>query len=243
MLIGVAPDALLSSIAEESERIASIVDGGDLDAPVAVCAPWDLRALVAHLGGVQRWAAGHVAGLGHTSHAAPHGREELAAWFRDGAGHLVAVLAEAGTDRPCWSLAEPATSGFWLRRQAHETALHRVDAETSQQATSPDPRGHAYPAALAEDAVDEVVAVLAPRQVRRGSLEAPDAVVRIATDGGTIVDLPSDDPSAPPVAVVRGDARALALVLWKRVALEETGIRIEGDERAARRALALPLTP
>src|SRR5262249_53658636 len=61
---------------------------------------------------------------------------ELPGWFREGHAALVQALSVAGPDLNCWAfLAAPSPLAFWARRQAHETAIHRVDA--GQAAVTP----------------------------------------------------------------------------------------------------------
>ena len=49
---------------------------------------------------------------------------------RQGCADLVAALAAAPDDLECWTfLPAPSPRAMWARRQAHETAIHRVDAE------------------------------------------------------------------------------------------------------------------
>ena len=48
-------------------------------------------------------------------------------------------------------LATPSPLAFWARRQAHETAIHRVDAELAHGAVTP------FDADFAADGVDELI--------------------------------------------------------------------------------------
>ena len=55
---------------------------------------------------------------------------ELAAGSRQGCAALADALAAAPADLECWTfLRAPSPLAMWARRQAHETAIHRVDAE------------------------------------------------------------------------------------------------------------------
>src|SRR5258706_8497819 len=75
-------------------------------------------------------------------------------WVREGAEHLAATLESHSPDDVCWTWAPPANVGFWRRRQAHETAMHRVDAQLASGAAEP------IEPALAADAIDEWVSLL-----------------------------------------------------------------------------------
>ena len=59
----------------------------------------------------------------------PDGAEAREAWLLAGASRLVEAVREAGPSLPVWSWAGEQTAGFWVRRMAHETVMHRADAE------------------------------------------------------------------------------------------------------------------
>ena len=134
MEVAVHIDALRS----EGELMAAAVEGSDPGAPVPTCPEWAVRDLVRHMGGVHRWATGYVAGA-RTEMGGPGLDEivgvgpddaELAGWLRQGSAALVGALTAAPADLVCWTfLPAPSPLAMWARRQAHETAIHRVDAQ------------------------------------------------------------------------------------------------------------------
>ncbi len=66
---------------------------------------------------------------------------------------LVAEFAQRDASSPAWTWYGPdQTVGFWLRRMAHESVIHRVDAELAAGAASA-----AIPDDLALDGIDEVL--------------------------------------------------------------------------------------
>ena len=67
--------------------------------------------------------------------------------------------------------AGPTTAAFWFRRQAHETAVHRWDAQRAATPSSVDP----IDATLAADGVDEWLEVFVPRFLARTGV--PDDLV------------------------------------------------------------------
>ena len=156
--------------------------------------------------------------------------DALAGWLREGLDALMVALSDQG--RPCWTLAGPATAAWWRRRQALETAIHRVDAERVLGPASPvDP-------ALAADGVAEVVDVLHPRQLRLGRAAVPAAALRLTTDGqgSWLVAGPS------PATEISGPAETLLLLVWGRMDLDDPRLQVE-DRRRAQAVLAEPLTP
>lgn len=160
--------------------------------------------------------------------------EGLADWAGQALTDLVADLrAIDDPDRPVYSVSpEHARAGFWSRRMAHETTMHRVDAEQAAGG----PVGEIDPA-LAVDAIDETfsVFVLALAADARGNgetvhLHATD------TEGEWLVTLGAEGVSvtsghAKGDAAVRGPAGGLLLWLWGRAPLDD--LELFGDRAAA----------
>ena len=85
--------------------------------------------------------------------------EGLLDWYRAGLAEVVADLrAVDDPERPVYAFApEHQRAGFWPRRMAHETTVHRVDAEQAVGL----PVGPIEPA-LAVDGIDEMFSVFVP---------------------------------------------------------------------------------
>jgi uncharacterized protein (TIGR03083 family) len=196
----------IACLRREGELLAGAAERAGLDAPVPACPGWRIRDLLAHLGFVHRWAAGYVAG--ERTDMTPEPPEEemirlapadesLVGWFRDGHASLVSVLAAADPSVRCWTFLPAASPlAFWARRQAHETAIHRVDAQLAAAAgrvgAEPDP----FPAGLAADGIDELVMGFAGRNPRRLS------------DSPAALGIRAGDTPAASWTVVMGDERA-----------------------------------
>jgi uncharacterized protein (TIGR03083 family) len=213
--------ALLASLAASTSAFGQLLACSDLDRAVASCPGWRLRDLAHHLGNVHAWAeaATRADAPPDLPAATPTGRDELTAWYAGTAASLVERLGTADPDEPCWHFgAKPRTVGWWVRRQAHETAVHLWDAQAAVGTPV------ALDPALAADGVDEVLDVFVPRQVRTGRTPPLPAAVRlVATDA----DLDRVLGDGEPVATVTGPASDLLLVLWKRVPLDR--LEVEGD--------------
>ena len=136
----------LSALNNEGERLADAAQLAGLRAGVPACPAWSVSDLLRHTSYVHRWAADIVAE--RITHPVDELAEEqvlqqgpdderLLGWFREGHEALVRTLAEADPDLNCWSfLSAPSPLAFWARRQAHETAIHRVDAEQAAAAAA-----------------------------------------------------------------------------------------------------------
>ncbi|GII98168.1 hypothetical protein Slu03_05460 [Sediminihabitans luteus] len=249
----------LAELARVQDLFADAVRRASPDAPVPGCSPWTVTDLVEHVAGVHRWAAGHVrAGLPDGAPAALRspadadpGAGSLAERYAPAADELRAVLAAAPPSAVVPTLVGDAPSTFWRRRQLHEVLVHLVDVEAALAAGDLPGKGHARslgvgPAVWA-DAVDEIVHVMAPRQVALGRLDALPSVRLVADD------VPGPGPDAPhrvwelgsePDAVeVRGPARELALRLWRREGDDAPTLTVAGEPRAWQAVLASALTP
>lgn len=203
----------------------------ELTAPVPTCPGWTVRDLLLHVGGVHRWAATVV-----REHCAdPIDLEQpydivatlpaddaLLDWYRDGHAGLVATLAEAPADLDCWAfLPAPTPLAFWARRQAHETTIHRVDAEAAS--------GRArlgLPPEAAADGIDELLTCFVSGRSRRLRGKPERTLLVHATDVDTRwllrigADLPHVDRVGPDTtadASVAGPAATLFPALWNRV--------------------------
>lgn len=244
------PGEHLRWFAAERAAFGRVLEDGDLDAPVPGCPGWRLRELAAHLGGVHRWARLAVlaapgpgedptprAGAALAERPVPSERAALVDWFEDGGAELERTLRETDPTMPCWTMAPPEVAGFWMRRQAHETAVHRWDAQRSAGTPTPiDP-------ALAADGVAEVVDMVFPRQVRLGRQRPLGLGLRVQIDGGAAYTLAGDGTAPGPVgATVTGPPEALLLLLWKRTTLDDPRISLTGSRDAAVEVLGARIT-
>src|SRR5882724_11411141 len=148
----------IAHLTSDGAQLATAAEHAGLDAAVPTCPDWTVRDLVQHIGRVHRWAGTLVRDARTTPPqsddelATPPGDVSLVDWYREGHADLLQVLSEAPADVDCWSfLPAPTPLRFWARRQSHETAVHRVDAERAAGlASSVDPQ-------FAADGIDELL--------------------------------------------------------------------------------------
>ena len=155
----------IACLRREGELLAAAAQRAGPGAAVPGCPAWCVRDLLKHVGYVHRWAAGYVreqyprwvdrASEAEIRASGP-GDDALIGWFRDGHAALVRTLEAADPDMTCWTFLEaPSAVAFWARRQAHETAIHRVDAE---QAAAAADSGRTEAAAAADSGVRSAAA-------------------------------------------------------------------------------------
>ena len=166
-------EAHVKAIQEHGVGLADAAERAGLDAAVPTCPDWQVRDLLGHQGMVHRWATGFVATGATAPDAVPladaPSDSELLDWFREGHAGLVDAINRAPADHECWSfLPAPSPLAFWARRQAHETTIHRADAESADgKELDVDP-------AFAVDGIDELLLGFYAR--KRGQLVADPAL-------------------------------------------------------------------
>ncbi len=225
------PD-LIAQLDADGARVTALCGTTEPGAPVPTCPGWGFRDLVRHLGGVHRWAATFVAGdhgqprdgdLEVLSGGWPDDRD-LAGWFAEGHADLVRALRDAPADLETWTFLDaPTPLAFWARRQAHETAIHRVDAESATGATT------GFPPGFAADGIDELLLRFLSRGGPPLPVEEDRTLAIIATDvdrAWTVVLTSSGFRTATGSAVngearLSGSASDLYLWLWNRGAAED----------------------
>jgi len=221
----------VATVRKEGEAILAAARFG-LDEPVPTCDEWTVRDLLLHVGRVYG-RAGTIVGERVTSPqdfpSQPRDDIDAIDYVTDALDDLVAALTSADADTPVlnWS-REPQTATFWARRMAHESAVHRYDAQTAHGVAQP------LDADLARDGLDEMIDVLLPRIVARDQVTLPSATYVFATvdDGSWPVRLGPDgverlDLAKEPDVTVRGTPSALMLAAYGRVPW--TSLEVDGD--------------
>ncbi|MEV6327633.1 maleylpyruvate isomerase family mycothiol-dependent enzyme [Streptomyces sp. NPDC051909] len=237
-------DTHIDALDTAGKALLTAAAAAGTDAEVATCPGWRVRDLLRHTTMVHRWATAFVA-EGHTSYHPDGGEPDLdgdalLAYVREGHEQLVAALRAAPADLECWTfLPAPSPLAFWARRQAHETTVHRADAESALPA-GPGP----VDPALAVDGVDELLRAMHGRDKSRVRTEEP-ALLRVrATDTGDVWDvhlspeaprterIAGDGGSGPADCELSGPADRLYLTLWNRLPLD--AVTVTGDPGIAR---------
>ncbi len=229
---------------------ADAARAGDLDAPVPGCPGWDLRDLVRHLGEIHLWAAANVAGRpGATLDL--EDRSDLCAswpdlavfwpeddalvdWYLTTNANLVEVLESAPADvqAPTF-LPAPSPLAMWARRQAHETSIHRFDAQSASGSTT------GFDATLAADGIDELLHGFYESVTRSEGRELPvdqTRLVEVRTDDTGDAWFMALGPRSIAAAAggeadltISGTASDLYVALWNRG--NDATIAATGDPR------------
>ena len=239
----------LGAISNDSELLITAAQKG-LQADVPACPGWNVRDVVAHVGQVHRSKEATVSG-GHTDNRGSDdvqlpSDDELIDWFAEGATKLLVTLAAADPATPVWTWdAEDHTVGFWYRRMAHETFIHRVDAEQAHGPESP------ADAELCADGIEEMLTKFIGGPPEWGKVEQGEGVIELralmrnwlirrdtylgTTPSGKIIEEKSvynpADPHSVADTTIFGSTQAINLWLWGRGS--DTNLAITGDVSAA----------
>lgn len=199
-------------------RAAAVAVGPEADVPT--CPNWTVRRLVRHIGRVHNQVGLSLDaapdGPPPKAEQAPEDWDDLLAWWDVQVDTLLTKLAAKGPDSPAWTFVPGGDSGWWARRQAHETAIHRLDAEVAAGVDHQllfDPE-------FAADGIDELLTVLLARHTTEGE----GTVLVHAADAGRawLVTLSGGRPAVSAAtdfdadASVVGTADAVYRAVWHR---------------------------
>jgi len=235
-----------SIVQADSDRVVAAL-AANRDGVIPWSDAWTVKDCARHVGGLHHVIAQIVAGRPTASFGVfktlvqPDVDDPaLGPWIAEGTAAMVEQLRSVPADETAWSWwADDQTVGFWARRVALETVVHRWDVERGAGVAivPTDP-------ALAADTIDEYLDVFVGLQ--RVLNTAPGAgetahVHCTDTDGEWFIEF-----AAPGERVVRrehakgdvafrGPAEGLMLYLWGRLPADEAGVDIVGDASLAYR--------
>jgi uncharacterized protein (TIGR03083 family) len=238
-------DFWLGALRAEGDAFrAAVAADGAMGREVPSCPEWTVTDLTIHLAKVYRYVRGHIT-RGTTERPDPARASELPdptgeplqAWI-DEFTELLATLDAVEVERPAWNWAPQAKKAvFWHRRMAHETAVHRWDAQMATRLAEP------IDAKLASDGITEVLDSWLPAGRRVGPTDRAGMIALHANDIGTtwyvrlrgagvaLLDtdtlLDTDDHHERVTA--NGSASNLLLALWGRVGFDT--LQVTGESR------------
>ncbi|MGH3694223.1 MAG: maleylpyruvate isomerase N-terminal domain-containing protein [Pseudonocardiaceae bacterium] len=236
-VLGIEGELLLNTAASALPHAAAAVVPG--------CPDLTLEATLRHVGSVHRVARLWVRD-GHRPEQWQRSPSEgdLLGYVRTG---LVELLGELGMHEPTepsdtWWPAD-RTHGFWRRRMAHETTVHRIDV----QAAAGGPV-HPVDPDVALDGIDELLFLwfghrlgeLRMSSPRQGSVALSAAERRwlaVFEPGRSIVRRVDEADARSADAMVSGDPMEVYLWSWGR--LPDQSVRIAGDQEAVAHLWAL----
>ena len=234
-------DLYMTAIRHDANAMVDAARAVGLDADVPTCPDWSMSDLMVHTGRVHRHKAEVVRGRYVDSDARfpPRPDGDVLEWYLEGLEEMLDVFGSADLGAPSWTWCDHEhNADWWVRRMAHETAIHSADALIAAGRT---PKIDEW---LAIDGIDEILTEMMIGVPEWGTATPGDKTValeaggrrwglRTATFSGTgpesgtsyegLTTLLLDD-AVDPDAVVRTDPATLDLWLWGRRELPDEAI-------------------
>jgi uncharacterized protein (TIGR03083 family) len=223
----------------DADRMATLAER-DLTLDVPPCPGWTVRDALVHTGHVYLHKVANIRTQAKAEFPpVPAPESDEVKWFRAALDELVGELTSREPDSPAYTWHPPdQTVGFWARRMAQETAVHRIDVESAFGELT------AIADDLALDGVDEFLDLFlggewdidddewgdVSPQAGAGTTTAVSAgshIWRITLQADR-VDISRDEGHAD-ATVTAPDASTLLLWLWGRV--DDEAVTASGDER------------
>lgn len=133
----------------EGDRLAATSPDG-LNAAVPRVADMTVERVLRHTGKVHRWVCATLeAGPGAKAaplESLPKGPACIEAYAK-ALDEVIAALSKHDPNETAWTFGGPGDVAFWIRRQAHEVTVHRVDVADAVHAS-----GGAEPVRIEDDA-------------------------------------------------------------------------------------------
>lgn len=233
------PTSYQRLLATDTARIASI-DPGALTNDVPHLEGWTVHSVVGHTGWLLRYISSNLDAPPddappRSSIGEPPVGTDVLAWFAQGADQLQTKLAEADLDEMHPSWLGPVPASWWLRRVTHEIAMHRWDACSAADRTSPD-ETEQIDTDLARDGIDEMLEVFVPNRLQFDALEGSGETIHLhatdAPDGEWLINLQAEAVTwehghAKGDVAARGSMSDLLLLMWSR--LPASALEVFGD--------------
>jgi uncharacterized protein (TIGR03083 family) len=233
---------LLAALERDGSAFADSCAAAGLTQRVEGCPEWTVADLLWHMGGVHHFFSTLVRDrmLSYEGYHRPPrpADDQLLTFFRSTFTELLQVLTDVDPSTPVWTWAEDQTAGFVVRRMAHETAMHRWDADRAAKRDMP------IEAQLASDGIDEFLQHFLER--RTDDSVPPGGSVHIhCTDvagewtvrpTASAIEFVVVREHAKGDCAIRGPASDILLALWRRQPLST--VDVIGDAEVAARFVA-----
>ena len=231
----------LELLAADAEALAAAAAEVDLAAPAPSCPGWTVRDAVEHTAEVYEHKLACIAAAGSRPDPWPPewppDRDPLA-WVQDALDRLLHVLGTTDPAAPSWTWwPADQTAGFWVRRMAQETAVHRVDVQLAAGTASP------VDDDLAVDGMDELLHLMLAGDWTGDEEPELTGTTTLSTTGRTwTVAMSADRVDVSEAAGSAAEADVSAdpspLLLWSYGRVPDEAVRIVGDAAAAARLRA-----
>jgi uncharacterized protein (TIGR03083 family) len=237
---------LLTVLADEGELLVEVVHRASAEAPVPTCPGLTIGETARHVGSVYRmvWSWLLEGRRPERWQRDPPPGQSVVEYLREGHRALLELLDAHDPEEQAstWWPAD-RTYGFWTRRMAHETTIHRIDVQAAAGAEITEVDDD-----VAVDGVDEALALWFGQKLQMLGLSGTKAgSVGVRTGGHhwiarsgpseTAAWRCSEQEAGRAEATVTGSSTRLYLWLWGRSSL--TSVTVSGQHDAAGQLWAL----
>jgi uncharacterized protein (TIGR03083 family) len=232
----------LEALRRDSAALLAAAHAADPATTIVGCPDWTPVDLVWHIGEVH-WFWSTIVGDGlpgpddYVEPERPDSDDGVFAFAERSAIRLDDILSRTDPSTEVWTWSEPHNAGFVIRRMAHETAVHRVDAERAAG------RDHRIDPELAGDGVDEFLTHFLRWTAKDAEPIGGSVHLHCGDTAGEWTVTMDDDGTwnvarehSKGDAALRGDAHDLLMVLWRRAPLD--AVQVFGDRGVAGRFVA-----
>lgn len=222
-------DASLLWTARDDGRELLNVAASDWTRHILDCPEWNAGELVGHLGGIFSWMA-QIVTSGEAvdrkdREVPPENLDERADWYMRHLERTIGILCERLPETTVWTFSSRGVRdvGWWWRRIAVETAIHRWDMQHAAQVgtSDPDPLDADVAAAGIEEFLVEFFPGMLAGQAITGlagslHLHATDRAVEWSIDLAARGDVIAQPGHATADTALRGTSSDLLLFLTNR---------------------------
>ena len=232
--------AFIEAVRRDGAGFRTAVTHASLTASVASCPGWTLADLVHHTTEAHYFWASVITMSATSPNDVPRlprpSDDDLLDALDTHCAALLVAVESTPADTEVWTWAADHSVAFVVRRLAHETAIHRWDAESTAGTV------HDLDAALSSDGIDEFLEHFMP-DVRQDAEPVGGSVhIHCGDVSGEWTIRPDRDgydvtrEHAKGDCALRGPAGNLFLALWRRVGAD--AVDVVGDAGVATRFLA-----
>jgi uncharacterized protein (TIGR03083 family) len=220
----------LDELGQQGRLLRESAHRSALQAAVPSCPGWTVSRLLEHVAKVHHWTSWLLAGGARDEFEfSPPPEARLFEVYDAGLAEVLGRLRAAPDDLAVWTIAPAASATlFWARRTAHETAIHRVDANLAA--------GYGvegFEPEFAADGIEELFTSSAAARFDRSGLSGDRTISLTPLDSNSswTLSIGPDLLSCRPVALddadlaVFGPASDLYRWVWNRAADDDVALR------------------
>jgi len=220
----------LDELARQGRLLGESACRPALQAPVSSCPGWSVSRLVGHITKAHHWASWVVRGRDPQEFQFDVPDDgQLFEVYEAGLREVLSRLRAAPDSLAVWTITPaPSAKLFWARRMAHETAIHRVDADLAAGYGVSD-----FTPSFAADGIEEMLTGSAAARFDRSGLTADRTISLTPLDANAswTLTIGPDLLSCRPVALDQADLTVFGMAsdlyrwVWNRGGDEDVSLR------------------